>query len=178
MTGIEDVWPVAWLPNGSVAGAWADGPIAVPLKVTVCGLLASDANIVSVAVRIPRAPGVGENVTMALHEPLRAVRLNPIVQVVPAVTTLKSLAFAPLIDAAVVTAAVTETAVPVPLVSVTLPCPLVVLMRVLVNVRGFGLATTIGFEPVPDRVMPIVPLAPKWTVAAELLVTPVGENWM
>jgi hypothetical protein len=122
--------------------------------------LASDAIIVSVAVRVPRAPGVGENVTMTLHEPPRAARLNPLVHVVPAVTTLKSPALAPLIEAAVVTVVVIVAEETVPFVTVTAPCPLVVLMRVLGNVSGLGPAVTLGFEPGPDRLMPIVPLAP------------------
>jgi hypothetical protein len=96
--------------------------------------------MVSVAVRVPRVPGAGVNVTMTLHEPVSAVRVNPLVQVVPEVTTAKSLAFVPLMDAEVVTVLEIVAAELVPFVSVTVSCELVVLMSVLVNVSGLGLA--------------------------------------
>ena len=58
----------------------------------MCGLLESvTSEIVSVPVRVPSAPGSGENVTMTLQDPPSAVTVTPLVQVVPELTSLKSL---------------------------------------------------------------------------------------
>src|ERR1700687_4140894 len=101
--------------------------------------------MVSVAVRAPAAPGAGEKVTMTLHDPPLPVTENPVVQVVPVVTILKSLAFVPLFDTEEI-----ETAVNVAFVRVTYCCPLVVLIRVPGNVSAVGLTLTTELLPLPD----------------------------
>ena len=75
----------------------ATGCIAVPLRETVCGLLASgESEIERVAARLvpPEAPGL--KITFTTHDPVVATKLNPLVQVL--LPRAKSLALVPEIE--------------------------------------------------------------------------------
>jgi len=108
--------------------------------------------IVRVAVRAPIPLAV--NVILTTQEPAFAATVPE--QVLPEATA-KSAALVPVMAGEPEIVA-TEA---VPLVSVTVNGELVEFNSCpVVNVSGFGLTLTIGFAPVPDSVMRIVPLVP------------------
>ena len=74
------VWPVSKLPNAIVVALKpAAGCIAVPFKVTVCGLFGSESEIVRVAVRLVPPVEPGLKITFTTQVPVVAGKLKPLV---------------------------------------------------------------------------------------------------
>jgi hypothetical protein len=104
VTVFRELLPTSCAPKLSDVGERLTAvPVPVPVRLTVCGLLAALSLIESVAVRLPVAEGV--KVTLTVHAPL-GVTVAP-EQVSPLLA--KSLAFVPLI----VTVEMVRLAVPV-----------------------------------------------------------------
>lgn len=132
------VVPTAWVANTTDAGLRlaAGGVVAVPDRLTACGLPAALSVTVMAADRAPAAVGV--KVTLIVHDAFTA-RLLPHV-----VVRAKSPALVP------VTVMLVIVSEPVPvLVSVTVDAALVVLITWLAKVRVVGARLTAGVAVTP-----------------------------
>jgi hypothetical protein len=169
----EVATPTLEFPNGIVFPLkLATGWIAVPLRVTRCGLVASgESEIESVAV-LPVPPAApGWKITLTTQLPVVAGTFAPVVQVL--VPKMKSPGLVPLI----VGVLEIVTVVPVGLLRVTAWGELCVPTACEEKVSVVGVAFTLGFTPFPDKVT-VGEFALVWMVAVSELAPVFGENLM
>jgi len=169
----EVATPTLEFPNAIVFPLkLATGCIAVPLRVTRCGLVASgESEIESVAVRPvpPAAPGL--KITLTTQFPVVAGTFAPVVQEL--VPRVKSPGLVPLIEGVLEIV----TAVAVGLLRVTAWGELDEPTACEENVSVVGVAFTFGFTPFPDKVT-VGEFALVWIVAVSGLAPVFGENLM